>query len=198
VVTHNGRKQVIVSASTKVRSYDPATGKVIWEASGLGTNVIPAPVVTNGIVYVMSGHREPNLLAIRLGREGDLTGTDAIVWKNDRGNPYTAAPVLHDGKLYMITDNGMLSCLNAATGEAYYKQQRLPKPYNFKSSPVAANGKLYLSTEDDDVVVVKMGEKYEVLATNTIPNETFIATPAIAGGSIYLRGQNALYCIRDQ
>jgi outer membrane protein assembly factor BamB len=197
IVTHNGRKQVIVSASNKVRSYDPATGKLIWETSGLGSNVIPAPVATAGIVYVMSGHREPNLLAVKLGREGDLTNSDAIVWKNDRGNSYSASPVLQDGKLYFISDNGMLSCLNAATGEAYYKQQRLPKPYNFKASPVAANGKLYLATEEGDVVVVKMGEKYEVLATNTLPDEMFIATPAIAGGSIYLRGQNALYCIRQ-
>jgi outer membrane protein assembly factor BamB len=91
----------------------------------------------------------------------------------------------------------MLSCLNAATGEAYYKQQRLPKPYNFKASPVAASGKLYLATEEGDVVVVKLGEKYEVLATNTLPDESFIATPAIAGGSIYLRGQNTLYRIRQ-
>jgi outer membrane protein assembly factor BamB len=197
VVTHNGRKQVIVSASNKVRSYDPATGKLIWEASGLGSNVIPAPVTTGGVVYVMSGHREPNMLAIKLGRQGDLTGTDAIAWTNDRGNPYTAAPVLHDGKLYVVTDSGMLSCLNAATGEAYYKQQRLPNAYNFKASPVGAAGKLYLSTEEGDVVVVKMGEKYEVLATNTFTDESFIATPAIAGGSIYLRGQNTLYCIRQ-
>jgi outer membrane protein assembly factor BamB len=202
IVTHNGRKQVIVSASTKVRSYDPANGKIIWETKGLGTNVIPAPVTTGGMVYVMSGHREPNLLAVKLGREGDLTGTDAIAWTNDRGNSYSAAPVLHDGKLYFISDNGMLSCLNAATGEPYYKQQRLPKPYNFKSSPVGANGKLYLSTEEGDVVVVKMGEKYEVLATNMIADDMHIATPAIAGGSIYLRGHNAqgnstLYCIRQ-
>jgi outer membrane protein assembly factor BamB len=202
VVTHDGRKQVIVSASNKVRAYDPADGKIIWETSGLGSNVIPAPVTTAGMVYVMSGHREPNLLAVKLGREGNLTGTDAIAWTNDRGNSYTAAPVLHDGKLYFISDNGMLSCLNAATGEAYYKQQRLPKPYNFKSSPVAADGKLYLATEEGDVVVVKMGEKYEVLATNTIADDMHIATPAIAGGSIYLRGHNAqgnstLYCIRQ-
>jgi outer membrane protein assembly factor BamB len=202
IVTHNGRKQVIVSASNKVRSYDPASGKLIWETKGLGTNVIPAPVTTAGMVYVMSGHREPNLLAVKLGREGDLTGTDAIAWTNDRGNSYSAAPVLHDGKLYFISDNGMLSCLNAATGEAYYKQQRLPKPYNFKSSPVGANGKLYLSTEEGDVVVVKMGEKYEVLATNMIADDMYIATPAIAGGSIYLRGHNdqgnsTLYCIRQ-
>jgi outer membrane protein assembly factor BamB len=196
IVTHNGRKQVVVSASNRVRSYDAASGKVIWEAAGLGTNVIPAPVTRDGMVWVMSGHRDPNLLAIRLGHEGDLTGGSAIAWTNQRGNSYTASPVLHDGKLYVITDSGMLSCFDALTGKPYYHQQRLPKPYSFKASPVGANGKLYLSTEDGDVVVVRMGEKYEVLATNTMPDEFFVATPAIAGGRIYLRGKNTLYCIR--
>jgi outer membrane protein assembly factor BamB len=197
VITHNGHKQVVVSASTRVRSYEPATGKLIWECAGLGSNAIPAPVTGGNVVYVMSGHRSPNLLAIRLGREGNLTGTDAIAWTNDRGNSYTASPVLHDNKLYFVTDSGMLSCLNALTGEAYYRQQRLPKPYNFKASPVGANGKLYLATEDGDVVVVRMGEKYEVLATNTLTDQVFIATPAIATGNLYLRSQDALYCIRQ-
>jgi outer membrane protein assembly factor BamB len=197
MVEHGGRKEVVVSATKKVRSYDPATGKLIWECAGLGGNVIPAPVASGGIVYAMSGFRNPNLLAIRLGHQGDLTGTDKIVWTNDRGNSYTPSPVLHEGKLYMLTDNGMLSCLNATTGEAYYRQQRLPKPYNFKSSPVGANGKLYLSTEEGDVVVARMGEKYEVLATNTHPDEMFIATPAIAGGTLYLRGRETLYAIRQ-
>jgi outer membrane protein assembly factor BamB len=174
VVTHNGRKQVVVSATNRVQSYEPATGKLIWEAKGLGGNVIPAPVTARGIVYVMSGFRDPNLLAIRLGREGDLTGTDAIVWTNTRGNSYSASPVLHEDKLYFVTDNGTLSCLNAQTGQPYYQQQRLPKPYSFKSSPVGANGKLYLATEDGDVVVVKMGEKYEVLATNSLTDQSFI------------------------
>jgi outer membrane protein assembly factor BamB len=197
VVTHNGRKQVVVSASNKVRSYDPATGNLIWECAGLGTNVIPAPVSADGVIYVMSGHREPNLLAIRLGREGDLTGTDAIAWTNNRGNSYTASPVLHDGKLYFVTDSGMLSCLNSRTGEAYYRQKRLPKAYNFKASPVGANGKLYLATEEGDVVVVKMGETYEVLAVNTLTDQVFIASPALAGDSLYLRSQDALYCVRQ-
>lgn len=197
VVAAGGRKQLVVSATNKVRSYDAATGKLIWECAGLGGNVIPAPVTANGLVYAMSGFRNPKLLAIRLGGEGDLTGSGAIVWTNDRGNSYTASPVLHDNKLYFVTDNGMLSCLNASTGEAYYRQQRLPKPYSFKASPVGANGKLYLATEDGDVVVVKMGETYEALATNTLPDQMFIATPAIAGGSLYLRGQAALYCIRS-
>ena len=196
VLTHQGRKEVVVSATTKVRSYEPATGKLIWEAGGLGSNVIPAPVRVKDTVIVMSGHREPNLLAIRLGGKGDLTGTDSIVWTNQRGNSYTASPVLHENKLYFVTDSGMLSCFDAITGKPYYHQQRLPKAYNFKSSPVGVSGKLYLATEDGDVVVVKMGEQYEVLATNTLTDQMFIATPAVAGGSMYLRSQEALYCIR--
>lgn len=191
----NGRKQVIVSASKRVRAYDFKTGKLVWECAGLGTNVIPAPVVHNGTVIVMSGHREPNLLTIRLGRTGDLTGTDAIVWTNQRGNSYSASPVLVDGKIYFISDNGLLSCFDASTGKPYYHLQRLPRAYSFKASPVAAGGKLYLATEDGDVVVVKLGETFEVLATNTLADQMFISTPAIAGGAIYLRGQGTLFGI---
>jgi outer membrane protein assembly factor BamB len=197
VVTHKGRKQLIVSASKKVRSYDPANGKVIWECSGLGSNVIPAPVVAGELVIVMSGHRDPNLLAIRLGGEGDLSGTNAVAWTNNRGNSYTASPVLYQNRLYFITDSGMLSCFNALTGEAHYRQQRLPKPYNFKASPVGVNGKLYLASESGDVIVVRMDEKFEVIATNTLEDEVFIATPAVSGGSLYLRGRETLYCVRQ-
>ncbi len=182
IVEQGGRPQAIVAATNKVRSYDAGTGKVIWECAGLGGNVIPAPVSAAGIVYVMSGFRNPNLMAIRLGREGDLTGSDAVLWSNQRGNSYTPSPVLDDDKLYFVSDNGLLTCLNSKTGAPYYIQQRLPKPYSFKSSPVAAGGKLYLATEDGDVVVVKMGEKYEVVATNKIAEEMFIASPAVADG----------------
>jgi outer membrane protein assembly factor BamB len=192
----NGRKQVIVAATKFTGGYDLQSGKLIWQATGLGRNVIPQPVAADGMVFVMSGYRSPNLLAIRLGREGDLTGTDAIVWQNERGNSYTPSPVLHDGKLYVLTDNGQLSCFDAKTGKPFYHQTRLPKPYNFKSSPVAANGKLYLSSEEGEVIVVKMGETFEVLATNTLDGQMFVSTPAISGGEIFLRGQNTLFCIR--
>lgn len=198
VVKVNGRDQVILPASGKVRAYDLENGELIWECKGLGSNVIPSPVaVDDKIVIVMSGHREPNLLAIKLGGKGDLTGTDAVLWTNQRGNSYTPSPVLHDGKLYMLTDNGMLSCFDAATGKAHYAQQRLPKPYSFKASPVAVNGKLYLSAEDGDVIVVKLGESFEVLATNSFPDHTFIASPAVSGGSMYLRSDKSLFCVRD-
>ncbi len=197
-VEHNGRTEIVVSATNKVRSYDPETGKVLWESAGLGSNVIPVPVYQNGMVYVMSGHRDPKLMAIKLGQQGDLTGSGAIVWSHTRGVPYTASPVLYEGKLYVVTDNGMLSAFNATTGEPYYAQTRLPKGYNLKASPVGANGKLYLATEDGDVVVVKMGEKFEILATNTLTDQVFIATPVIAAGELYLRSQTTLFCIAEK
>jgi outer membrane protein assembly factor BamB len=134
-------------------------------------------------------------MAIRLGREGDLTGTDAVAWSQTRGNSYTPSPVLHDNKLYVLTDNGLLSCYNARTGEPYYHQVRLPKTYNFKASPVGANGKLYLASENEDVAVVRTGEEFEVLVTNTMSDQVFIATPAIAGGEIFLRSQSRPYCV---
>lgn len=196
-IDYGGRKQVVVTASNKVRSYDPENGKLLWEAAGLGTNVIPAPVYQNGVVYVMSGHREPKLMAIKLGKEGDLTNTDAVLWSHTRGLAYTTSPVLHDNKLYFVTDNGMLSAINATTGEPHYAQVRLPKAYNFKASPIGINGKLYLATEDGDVVIVKMSEKFEVLATNTLTDQVFIASPVAAGGELFLRGQNALFCISE-
>ena len=196
VTTYNGRKQVIVSASREAVGYDLETGRRLWSARGLGQNTIPAPVAADGLVFVMSGFRDPNLMAIRLGRDGDLTGTDAIVWQNQRGNSYSASPVLHDGTLYVLTDTGMLSAFDAKTGTPYYQQMRLPRPYNFKSSPVGANGKLYLASENGDVIVVKMGRTFEVLATSTLQDQVFIATPAIVDGEIYLRGENTLFCIR--
>jgi outer membrane protein assembly factor BamB len=196
VITVGGKKQVLVSATKSVAAYDLENGKLIWQTTGLGRNVIPMPVVADGVAIVMSGYQAPNLLAIRLGGEGDLTGTDAILWQNQRGNSYTPSPVLQEGKLYVLTDNGTISCFDAKTGKPFYSQMRLPKSYSFKASPVAANGKLYLSTEDGDVVVLRMGEKFEVLATNTLADQVFIATPAIMDGAIYLRGQNTLFCVR--
>ncbi len=196
VVTFKGRTEVVVAGSAKVRSYDLDTGKVIWECAGLGANTIPQPVRQDDMVFVMTGYRNPMLMAIRLGREGDLTGTDAVVWSQTKGTSYTPSPVIFDNKLYVLTDTGMVSCFNAKTGEPYYHQVRLPKSYSFKSSPVGANGRLYLASENEDVIVLKMGEKFEVLATNTMPGQTFIATPAIADGEIFLRSTTTLFCIK--
>jgi outer membrane protein assembly factor BamB len=194
VAVHAGRRQVIVSGLS-VRGYDFDTGTLLWEAGGLGENTIPQPVQHEDLVVAMSGHTVRRLMAIRLGRTGRLTGTDAIVWSTDRGAAYTPSPVLADNRLYVVTDAGLLSVFNAATGQALYQQARLPKPYNFKASPVGASGRLYLATEEGDVVVVRMGDRFEVLATNTMAEQSFIASPVIVGGDLYLRSRTHLFRI---
>jgi outer membrane protein assembly factor BamB len=143
----------------------------------------------------MSGYRNPRLMAIRLGRTGDLTATDAVVWETTRGTSYTASPALHEGRLYVISDNGMLSVFDAATGTPHYLQQRLPEPYNFKASPLVVNERVYLATEEGEVVVVETGNRYEVLATNTLAGQSFIASPIALDNAIYLRSRTHLFKI---
>lgn len=196
VVNYDGRKQLITS-STRIRSYDLATGEIVWQAGGLGGNAIPAVVnVDNEIVIAMTGWRDPNLLAVKLGGKGDLTDNpDFIQWTNQRGNSYSASPVLHEGILYFVSDRGLVSAFDARSGEIFYNQQRLPQSYTFKASPVAANGKLYLASEEGDVIVLKLGKTYEVLATNAMGDEIFISSPFIVGGDLFLRSQDELFCI---
>jgi outer membrane protein assembly factor BamB len=194
VAQHGGRRQVIVNGLT-VRSYDFETGALLWEAAGLGENTVPQPVQHEDLVFAMSGHTVRMLMAIRLGRTGNLTGTDAIVWSTARGASYTPSPLLHDGRLYVVTDSGLISCFDARTGKPHYQQRRLPKPYNFKASPVGVGDRLYLATEEGDVVVLRMGDRFEVLATNTFEDQSFIASPVIVGGTIYLRSRTHLFAI---
>ena len=195
VVEHAGRHQVVVGGMT-ARSYDLETGKLIWQAAGMGTNAIPAPVQTDDMVILMTGHRSPNLLAIKLGGEGDLTeDPEYIKWTNQRGNSYTASPVLHNGILYFLTDRGTISAFEAATGKIYYHQQRLPEFASFKASPIAAGEKLYLASEGGDVFVLKLGKTYEALAVNNMGDEMFVSSPIVAGDDLFLRSQDELFCI---
>jgi outer membrane protein assembly factor BamB len=196
VAVHDGRRQIIMSGLT-VRGYDFETGELLWEAAGLGENTIPQPVQHNDLVFGMSGHTVKMLMAIRLGRRGTLTSPDGIVWSTARGAAYTPSPLVHDGRLYVVNDSGQVSCFDATTGKPLYQQARLPKPYGFKASPVGANGKLYLATEDEDVVVLRMGDRLDVLSTNTLKGQSFIASPVIVEGNIYLRSQTHLFRIGE-
>lgn len=195
VAMHEGRRQIIVSGET-VRGYDFETGTLLWEAAGLGENSIPQPVQHNDLVFAMSGHTIRMLMAIRLGRTGTLTGADSVVWSTARGASYTPSPLLHNGRLYVVTDSGLVSAFDGATGKAFYQQARLPKPYSFKASPVGAAGKMYLATEEGDVVVVRLGDRLDVLATNTFDSHSFIASPVIVDGTLHLRSRTHLFAIR--
>lgn len=195
VFTHDGRRLIVVSAPAAVHAYDFDTGESIWSATGLGHNTIPQPVKHGDLVWVMSGYRNPMGMAIRLGGQGDLTGTDHIVWTQNRGMSYTASPALHDGVLYMITDTAMVSAFDIETGTPFYHQVRLPKPYNIKASPVIAGDYIYYATEEGDVVVAKTGPAFEVVTTNTLRDQSFIASPVMPDGEIYLRSRTHLFKI---
>ncbi len=197
VLQQDGKSQVIVSASGRVRSYDLATGKQIWECGGLGSNVVPTPVSDFGMLYTMSGHREPALLAIKLGKTGDLTDTDAVAWKQTRSTPYVPSPLLYGDKLYYFSgNNATLSCFNAKTGESFFSE-RLEGPSGFYASPVGASGRIYLAGRNGTSLVLKNSEKLEILATNKL-DDKFDASPAIAGNELFLRGHEYLYCLAEK
>ena len=197
VVDHNGRKQVIVNAMNRVRSYDLENGTIVWEGPGTTMNVIPSPVSGNGMVFVMSGFRGNNLKAIKLAdAKGDIASTGAIAWQLDRDTPYVPSPLLYDNILYFLkTNNGLLSAFDAASGKPHYQVQRIAKaPGEVFSSPVGADGRVYIVSRDGVTTVIKHGTTYEVLAENAL-DDGFDASPALADGEIFLRGYKYLYAI---
>jgi outer membrane protein assembly factor BamB len=197
VVEHAGRRQAIIAASKRTRSYDVETGEVIWEAGGLTGNVIPMPVSGHGMAYVMSGFRGFSIQAIKLSSRGDVTDTDNIVWSIRRSAPYVPSPVLSGDRLYMSKSNdAYLSCLNALTGEVIYQDQALPEVRSIYASPLAANGYLYIVGREGTVMVVKDAPKFEVVATNTL-NDRIDASPVMLEKELFLRGHEALYCITE-
>ncbi|MDP6763724.1 MAG: PQQ-binding-like beta-propeller repeat protein [Planctomycetota bacterium] len=196
-VLHKGKTQLVVTGSDRVRAYDPRSGKQLWECAGLGPNPIPTPLQFEDTVLVMSGHpRGPAMMSIRLGEKGDLSGGDAVVWSGRRGAAYTPSAVLVEDRLYTVTDRGRMSCLDAASGEAHYLEQRLPRGLEFKASPVVVEDRIYLLSESGDVVVVEASEELKVLATNSIDaDDLFLASPVICDGALYLRSTERALCI---
>ncbi|MGD8395878.1 MAG: PQQ-binding-like beta-propeller repeat protein [Acidobacteriota bacterium] len=198
IVEVNGRAQAIVPAMERIESYDLETGEIVWESDGLTMNVIPSPVYEDGLAILMSGYRGNAVKAIDLSKaHGDITGTDAIVWSYDRDTPYVPSPLLYDGILYMLkSNNGILTAFNARTGDIYYGTQRLDGIGEVFSSPVGAGGRVYITSRDGHTLVLRNGETFEVLGSNSL-DDGFDASPAIAGGEIYMRGYNNLYCIAE-
>jgi outer membrane protein assembly factor BamB len=198
IVEHQGQVQVITSATKKTRAYDLKTGKQIWEGPGLTANVIPSPVASDGVVYLTSGFRGNALLAIKLGKSGNLAGTDAILWTHNRSTPYVPSPLLSGNRLYFFAGNsGRLSCFDVKTGKPHYTDQRVDGMDNVYASPVAAGGNVYLVSRSGTCVVIKDADKFEVVATNELA-EPIDASPAVAGNELFLRGKQNLYCFAEQ
>jgi len=199
IIEVDGKPQVITSATHRIRSYDFATGKLIWECGGMTANCIPMPVSANNVVYIMSGFRGSALLAIDLSKaKGDMTDSDAIVWKVNKDTPYTPSPLLMDNLLYFLRgNNGVLSCLDASDGNIYYTRKRLEGMGNVFTSPVGVKDRIYILGGSGLTHVIKQGPEFQILAKNKL-DDNFHASPAIAGNNMYLRGFKHLYCISSE
>jgi outer membrane protein assembly factor BamB len=198
IVEHAGKVQVIAPATGKIRSYDLATGDILWECGGLTPNVIPSPVAGEGVVYCMSGFRGNALLAIRLDRTGDLTGTDAILWQHKKSTPYVPSPLLYQNRLYFFaSNNGILSCFDAKTGQPLIDAERIESLQGVYASPVAAGGRIYLVGRNGTTVVLRPSDKLEILATNVLEEKTD-ASPVPVGKDLLLRGREHLYCLAEK
>jgi outer membrane protein assembly factor BamB len=199
----DGHVELVTQATTFTRGYDPTTGKELWRLSGNSEITIPTPIVGPGVVIITNGYRgiQP-IYAIKPGATGDITlkgdktESQLIAWSTQRGGPYIPTPVIYRDQLYVLQINGVLAAYDVRSGQRVY-QQRVGPGGSFAASPVAADGKIYLASEDGDVFVVKAGPAYELLGTNHM-GEVVMATPAISDGFIIVRGLRDVFAIRQK
>jgi outer membrane protein assembly factor BamB len=185
--------QLIVNGLRHIGGYDLATGERIWWMTGGGDIPVPAPVVAGPLVFITNAHGPASpIYAVRLDAKGDISlsegesANEHIAWSVDRGGAYMQTPVVHGNYLYNCRDNGVLSCYRAVTGERLYQERLGGGTSGFSASPVAADGKVYFTSEEGDVYVVASGPKFELLAVNSL-DEIAMATPAVSEGVLYFR-----------
>ena len=198
IIQHSGKTQVITAASGFVRSYDLNTGEIIWQCSGLTGNAIPCPVVEGDYVICMTGYQGYSAMAIPLTETGDISDSEKILWKKERGTPYVPSPLLYEGLLYYNQSNqSILTCLDSKTGEVAFGPERVGELSNIYASPVGAGGRVYLTGRNGTTLVLERGRKYKINALNKL-DERFDASPALAGNQLFLRGAKHLYCIESE
>ncbi len=199
------RTEIITNATRAVRGYDVATGKELWSMKGNPEVTATTPVIGHDLIFIVN-HYRPNqpIYAIKPGATGDIsldlkkgeTTNQYIAWSTQRGGSYMPTPLVYGDYLYINQNQNILRCLDAKTGKVMY-QERVGEGGGYSASPVAADGKIYLSSEDGAVFVIKAGEKFEVLAKNEM-GEVLMATPAISDGMIFVRGLKTLFCIGEK
>jgi outer membrane protein assembly factor BamB len=199
VVEHGGRQQVIVPGTGRMRAYDLKTGEVIWECAGLSANICASPVAADGMVYAGSSYVKRGFVAVNLaGAAGDITGTKNVAWTRVRGTPYVPSPLLYQGSLYFFNHyQNVLTRLEAQSGKDAPGAMRLPGIGNIYASPVAAQGRVYITDLDGSTLVMSADPKPKFLALNHL-NDGIAASPALAENELYLRGAKHLYCIAEK
>jgi outer membrane protein assembly factor BamB len=195
LLRHGKTTEIVITGGDVVTGHDPATGKELWRAKGLNPEnapfyrIVASPVVYDGVIYAPS--RVKPLLAFRPGGRGDVT-TSHLLWSTPNG-PDVPTPVTDGKYFYIVNDKGIVYCYDAKTGKEIYGQQRL-KPGTYSASPVLADGKIYVTSEDGLTSVFKAGPQFEILAENAM-NEYCLSSIAVSDGQLFLRTANALYAI---
>lgn len=198
ITEFDGRTQVITSASKRVRSYDLATGAVIWECGGQVANVTPSPVRFGDHVICMSGYRGSIAVSLPLAASGDITGSSEIAWKFDRETPYIPSPLLVEDRVYFHKLNAaILTSLDTRTGEPRLETTRIPDVANVYASAVGAGRRIYVTGRGGTTAVLEHGDELKVLAINRL-DDAIDASAALAGPQLFLRGARHLYCIQEK
>jgi outer membrane protein assembly factor BamB len=189
VIDHNGRTQLVSVGAHHAAAYDPDNGKEIWRVSYPdGFSNVPRPVYGHGLVYLTTGFQQPSILAVRPDGTGDVTKTH-VAWTLSRGVPLTPSPLLVGGELYMVSDTGILSCVDAVTGALVW-QERIGG--TFSASPLFADDRIFLQAEEGVTVVIAPGRAFRLVATNQLNGAT-LASMAVASGSVFIRTAEHLY-----
>lgn len=193
IVDLPGSPQVVSPGAFRAISYDPRNGKELWQVTyGEGFSNVPRPVYGDGLVFICTGFQQPSLLAVRLDGKGDVTKSK-VQWKLDRGVPLTPSPLLVGSELYMVTDNGIATCVDAKTGKEYWRAR---VGGNHSASPIYVDGRIYFLSEEGESVVLAPGQQLKHLATNQLDGRT-LASMAVANGSIFIRSETHLYRISN-
>ncbi len=188
IVDVDGQKQIISEGSDVIAGFDAKTGKEIWRSKFDGYSLIPKPVVGHGMVYFSTGYNTPSMMAVKLGGAGDVTNTHAG-WKAAKVAPHTPSPLLVGDNLFLISDRGLMSCLDAKTGEKIW-EERVKGSYS--ASPFYADGRIYLTSEEGKGTLVDAGRKFKVLGEFEMKEKTFASFAAV-DGALYVRTETKLY-----
>jgi outer membrane protein assembly factor BamB len=193
--------ELVTNASNYIRGYDPRTGKELWRLGRSSKITAPTPIFADDKFVIASGRApERPIFVVKAGARGDLTlpadktSSDAVVWSRTGRGSYMPTPLIYDGILYVLANNGLLDAYDLKTGEEIYRQRLPLVGSGFSASPVAADGKLYLSNEDGEMLVIAAGRKFELLATNSM-GELLMATPALSEGVLYVRSAQSLFAV---
>lgn len=186
-----GRTELVTNGSEHVIAYDPATGRELWRTNGVNSNAIHTPLIGKGLVIVTAGFPAKRTIAIRTG---DQPAESRVAWEYAKGTGYVLSNILYGDYVYLSTDNGIITCLDAATGKVVYEGGRPPKPTHFMGSAVAYNGLIAMTSEDGDTFMLKAGPKHEIVRINTV-DEPVYSSLALANGRVYIRGEKHLFAI---